>query len=197
MWANSTAEIKINFDIVAAYSSADVLLDAWKTVETSGDAAIALVVVEEIFLTAEGNTLSRTVTYSLKAEDEMILITGVSVELTGETSTPIPSGDDVVFYQVDAESVVDAYFADLYAGDLSSARSRVSDRFAEENPQLFEGTGMARDVQWEILGSDQLSSDRFRVIVAEQWGSGPETFNYQLVVIEGVLLIDTSMAVDG
>ena len=57
----------------------------------------------------------------------------------------------------------------------SRLRARVSSTRTRE---YFDGS-LGELVKWDILGSEQLTSERMRVRVQEDWASGSRTVDYQ------------------
>jgi uncharacterized RDD family membrane protein YckC len=180
-----------SFAIVAVYSDSDAVLDSYRITEVDVADNEATVIVEESFISVAGDTLDRTVTYSLTPIEGQWFI--ASVEST--EFDPIATAEAPVFYPRDAEITVDAFLGFIAVDDPVNARTLTTERFDTENPGYFDGS-RGELTQWEVLGSEQLTSERLRVRVTEDWTSGTVTVDYQAAVDEGVLLVDTVSTVE-
>ena len=171
--------------IVSVYEKPNVALDAYQIAGSSVDGDDVTVSVDEVFVDDAGKTLDREVTYTLAFTDGEMMITSVSA--TG--FDPIAAAEAPVVYPRDAEAATDAFLGFIAADDIENALMLATDRFASGNPQYFDGS-LGELTEWDVLGSEQLTSMRLRVRVQEDWTSGSVTVDYQVVVDVDELLMD-------
>ena len=172
--------------IISVYDAPNAALDTHQLSGSSAEGDIVTVLVDEVFVNDEGKTLDREVTYTLTSTDGEMMI--ISVSATG--FDPIATAEAPVVYPRDAEAAVDVFLGLIAVDDSESAMALATDRFASENPQYFDGS-LGKLSEWDILGSEQLTSMRLRVRVREEWAAGSVTVDYQIVVEDDGLLVDT------
>ena len=179
------------FAIVAVYSDSDAILDSYSIADATVAGDSATVVAEESFVDASGATLERTVTYSMTPFEGEWLIVSVSATVFD----PIVTAEAPVVYPRDAEITVDAFLGFVAIEDPASAQTLTTERFVSEHPEYFDGS-LGELAAWDILGSEQLTSERMRVRAEEQWSSGTVTVDYQAVLEGGELQVDTLTPVE-
>lgn len=179
------------FAIVAVYSDSDAILDTYSVADVTVAGDSATVVAEETFVDSDGATLERTVTYSMTPlEGEWYI---ASVSATG--FDPIATAEAPVVYPRDAEITVDAFLGFVAIDDPVNAKTLTTVRFVSEHPEYFDGS-LGELTAWDILGSEQLTSERMRVRAEEQWSSGAVIVDYQAVLEGGELQVDTLALVE-
>lgn len=174
------------FVIVSVYSGADAILDDYVLTESGIEGDEAVVSVDEVFMNDQDERLERQVLYVLRSIDGTMLITAV----TATEFDPLATARSPEVRPRDAEVVVDAFLGFLAVDDPVNAKPLASTRFIDENPQYFDGS-LGELVKWDILGSEQLTSERMRVRVQEDWASGSRTVDYQADLVGEELKVDT------
>ena len=176
--------------IISVYDAPNAALDMHELSGSSAEGDVVTVLVDEVFVDDEGKTLNREVTYTLTSTDGEMMI--ISVSATG--FDPIATAETPVVYPRDAEAAIDTFLGLIATDDSASAMALATGRFASENPQYFDGS-LGKLSKWDILGSEQLTSMRLRVRVQEDWATGSVTVDYQVVVEDDGLLMDTVIPV--
>jgi uncharacterized RDD family membrane protein YckC len=179
-----------SFAIVAVYSDSDAVLDDYEIASVNMEGAEVVVTVDETFVAVDGNTLSRTVVYTLEPEGEVMYITAVA----SEEFDPIATAEAPIVYPRDAEVAVDAFLGFISVGDSANANELATERFINENPEYFDGS-YGTLAKWDILGSEQLTSERMRVRVQEDWASASRAMDFQTTLVGGDILVDTASPV--
>jgi uncharacterized RDD family membrane protein YckC len=179
------------FAVVSVYSDADALLDRYEMGSPAKEGEVYVVTVDETFANEAGETFERDVTYTLSPGDGALLIT----EVASTTFDPISNAESPLIYPRDGEDIVESFLGFVAAGDYASARDLSSERFIAEHPEYFDGSLGQLDT-WQILGSEQLTSERLRVRAEEPWSSGEITVDYQVALEVDVLLIDAARIVE-
>lgn len=173
------------FAAVSVYSDSGAILDDYEIVDSVLEDTEAVVTAEEVFVNEMGEQRSREVVYTLASVDGEMLITAVS----SDEFDPLATAEALVVYPGDAEIVVDAFLGFIAIDEPAEAKGLATTRFASENPEYFDGS-LGELASWDILGSEQLTSERLRVRVTEEWTSGTTTADYQAVLDGGELKVD-------